>query len=64
MAVQTVVGLLSVAFLVVLCLASDESQQSVGNSLLQEAISGLDSEIKHLSEQVNYGGKCLEFCHA
>ena len=64
MAVQTVnVGLLSAAFLVVLCLASDESQQSVGNSLLQEAISGLDSEIKHLS-QVNYGGKCLEFCHA
>ena len=54
-AVQTV-GLLSVAFLVVLSLASDEPQQSVGNSLLQEAISGLDSEINHLSEQVDCAG--------
>ena len=41
------------AFLVVICLASDESQQSVGKSLLEEAISGLDSEINHLTAQVN-----------
>jgi hypothetical protein len=51
--------LLSAALLVVCCLANEESQQSVGKSLLEEAISGLDSEIKHLAAQVNcdFSGK-------